>query len=54
MAIDNDRLEGKVSLVGQAFFSVATFICTLASRAQEVGRCRGIQTPFHLVHEAQP
>jgi hypothetical protein len=29
--------------VGRVFYSVSTFICTPASRAQEVGMCLGAQ-----------
>jgi SAM-dependent methyltransferase len=39
----NDRLEDNLNPVGRAFFSASTFICTPASRAQEVGLCLGAQ-----------
>jgi SAM-dependent methyltransferase len=39
----NDRLEDNLNPVGRIFYSASTFICTPASRAQEVGRCLGAQ-----------
>ena len=39
----NDRLEDNLNPVGRVFFSASTFICTPASRAQEVGLCLGAQ-----------
>ena len=39
----NDRLEDNLNPVGRIFYSVSTFICTPASRAQEVGACLGAQ-----------
>ncbi|MFC6284702.1 MULTISPECIES: class I SAM-dependent methyltransferase [Polaromonas] len=39
----NDKLEDNLNPVGRAFFSASTFICTPASRAQEVGLCLGAQ-----------
>jgi len=39
----NDRLEDNLNPVGRIFYAASTFICTPASRAQEVGRCLGAQ-----------
>jgi 2-polyprenyl-3-methyl-5-hydroxy-6-metoxy-1,4-benzoquinol methylase len=39
----NDRLEQNLNPVGRIFYSASTFICTPASRAQEVGMCLGAQ-----------
>jgi len=39
----NDALEGNLNPVGRVFYSASTFICTPASRAQEVGLCLGAQ-----------
>jgi len=39
----NDSLENNLTPVGRAFYSASTFICTPASRAQEVGLCLGAQ-----------
>ncbi len=39
----NDRLEQNLNPVGRVFYSASTFICTPASRAQEVGMCLGAQ-----------
>ena len=39
----NDRLEDNLNPVGRVFYSVSNFICTPASRAQEVGLCLGAQ-----------
>ena len=39
----NDRLEDNLNPVGRIFYAVSTFICTPASRAQEVGACLGAQ-----------
>jgi len=38
-----DRLEDNLNPVGRVFYSASTFICTPASRSQEVGRCLGAQ-----------
>ena len=38
-----DRLEDNLNPVGRIFYSASTFICTPASRAQEVGACLGAQ-----------
>ena len=39
----NDRLEENLNPVGRIFYSASTFICTPASRSQEVGACLGAQ-----------
>jgi len=39
----HDRLEDNLNPVGRIFYSASTFICTPASRSQEVGRCLGAQ-----------
>jgi len=39
----NDRLEDNLNPVGRVFYSASNFICTPASRAQEVGACLGAQ-----------
>jgi SAM-dependent methyltransferase len=39
----NDRLEDNLNPVGRIFYAASTFICTPASRAQEVGACLGAQ-----------
>ena len=39
----NDRLEENLNPVGRIFYSASTFICTPASRAQDVGACLGAQ-----------
>ena len=39
----NDRLEDNLNPVGRIFYSASTFICTPASRAQEVSLCLGAQ-----------
>ncbi|APW38870.1 SAM-dependent methyltransferase [Rhodoferax koreense] len=38
-----DRLEDNLNPVGRVFYSASTFICTPASRAQDVGACLGAQ-----------
>jgi SAM-dependent methyltransferase len=38
-----DRLEDNLNPVGRVFYSASTFICTPASRSQEVGACLGAQ-----------
>ena len=40
----NDRLEENLNPVGRVFYSASTFICTPASRSQEVGLCLGAQS----------
>jgi len=39
----NDRLEDNLNPIGRIFYSASTFICTPASRSQEVGACLGTQ-----------
>jgi 2-polyprenyl-3-methyl-5-hydroxy-6-metoxy-1,4-benzoquinol methylase len=39
----NDTLEENLNPVGRIFYSASTFICTPASRSQEVGACLGAQ-----------
>lgn len=39
----NDTLEDNLNPVGRVFYSASTFICTPASRSQEVGLCLGAQ-----------
>jgi len=39
----NDRLEDNLNPVGRVFYSASTFICTPASRSQDVGACLGAQ-----------
>ncbi len=39
----NDRLEQNLNPVGRVFYSASTFVCTPASRAQEVGLALGAQ-----------
>ena len=39
----NDALQDNLNPVGRVFYSASTFICTPASRAQEVGACLGAQ-----------
>ena len=39
----NDRLEDNLNPVGRVYYSASTFICTPASRSQEVGACLGAQ-----------
>ena len=39
----NDQLEDNLNPVGRVFYSASTFICTPASRSQEVGACLGAQ-----------
>ncbi|MFV0674265.1 MULTISPECIES: class I SAM-dependent methyltransferase [Variovorax] len=39
----NDRLEDNMNPVGRVFYSASNFICTPASRSQEVGLCLGAQ-----------
>jgi len=39
----NDTVEANLNPVGRVFYSASTFICTPASRAQEVGMCLGAQ-----------
>jgi SAM-dependent methyltransferase len=39
----NDRLEDNLNPLGRALYSASSFICTPASRSQEVGLCLGAQ-----------
>jgi SAM-dependent methyltransferase len=39
----NDQLQDNLNPVGRVFYSASTFICTPASRSQEVGLCLGAQ-----------
>ncbi|HEX2541261.1 MAG TPA: class I SAM-dependent methyltransferase [Caldimonas sp.] len=39
----NDRLEDNLNPVSRIYYSASTFICTPASRSQEVGACLGAQ-----------
>ncbi len=39
----NDQLQDNINPVGRVFYSASTFICTPASRSQEVGMCLGAQ-----------
>jgi SAM-dependent methyltransferase len=39
----NDRLEDNLNPVGRIYYSASTFICTPASRSQEIGACLGAQ-----------
>lgn len=39
----NDRLADNLNPVGRIFYSASSFICTPASRAQEIGACLGAQ-----------
>ena len=47
----NDRLEDNINPVSRIFYSVSTFICTPASRSQEVGLCLGAQAGEHRLRE---
>jgi 2-polyprenyl-3-methyl-5-hydroxy-6-metoxy-1,4-benzoquinol methylase len=47
----NDRLEHNMNPVGRVFYSASTFICTPASRAQEVGLCLGAQAGEMRIRE---
>ena len=38
-----DKLEDNLNPVGRVYYSASTFICTPASRSQEVGACLGAQ-----------
>lgn len=39
----NDRLEDNLNPIGRIYYSASNFICTPASRSQEVGACLGAQ-----------
>lgn len=47
----HDHLEENLNPVGRVFYSVSTFICTPASRAQEVGMCLGAQAGEARIRE---
>ena len=47
----NDRLEDNLNPVGRIFYSASTFICTPASRSQEVGACLGAQAGEQRLRE---
>ncbi|WP_334189264.1 class I SAM-dependent methyltransferase [Noviherbaspirillum sp.] len=47
----NDRLEDNLNPVGRIFYSASTFICTPASRSQEVGACLGAQAGEARIRE---
>jgi len=46
-----DKLEHNLNPVGRVFYSASTFICTPASRAQEVGMCLGAQAGESRIRE---
>ncbi|NSX15367.1 methyltransferase domain-containing protein [Cupriavidus taiwanensis] len=46
----NDALEQNLNPVGRVFYSASTFICTPASRSQEVGLCLGAQAGEARMH----
>jgi 2-polyprenyl-3-methyl-5-hydroxy-6-metoxy-1,4-benzoquinol methylase len=47
----HDHLEQNLNPVGRVFYSASTFICTPASRAQEVGMCLGAQAGEGRIRE---
>ena len=47
----NDRLEDNLNPIGRIFYSASTFICTPASRSQEVGLCLGAQAGERRLHD---
>jgi hypothetical protein len=47
----NDSLEQNLNPVGRVFYSASTFICTPASRSQEVGMCLGAQAGEARIRE---
>ena len=47
----NDRLEDNLTPLGRMAYAASTFICTPASRAQEVGRCLGAQAGERRLRE---
>ena len=49
-AVRQRRLEDNLNPVGRIFYSASTFICTPASRSQEVGRCLGAQAGEKRLH----
>ena len=50
----NDRLEDNLNPVGRIFYSASTFICTPASRSQDVGRCLGAQAGESRLRKVVP
>lgn len=47
----NDKLEDNLNPVGRIFYAASTFICTPASRSQEVGLCLGAQAGEARIRE---
>ena len=47
----HDHLEMNLNPVGRIFYSASTFICTPASRAQEIGMCLGAQAGEARIRE---
>lgn len=47
----NDTLEANLNPVGRVFYSASTFICTPASRSQDVGLCLGAQAGEQRLRE---
>lgn len=47
----NDRLEDNLNPIGRIYYSASTFICTPASRSQEVGACLGAQAGEQRLRE---
>lgn len=47
----HDRLEQNLNPVGRVFYSASAFICTPASRSQEVGMCLGAQAGETRIRE---
>lgn len=47
----NDHLEQNLNPVGRVYYSASTFICTPASRAQDVGLCLGAQAGEARIRE---
>ncbi|MBI3938535.1 MAG: methyltransferase domain-containing protein [Betaproteobacteria bacterium] len=47
----HDHLEKNLNPVGRVFYAASTFICTPASRAQEVGMCLGAQAGEARIRE---
>ncbi len=46
----NDQLEDNLNPIGRIYYSASTFICTPASRSQEVGACLGAQAGETRLH----
>ena len=47
----NDKLEENLNPVGRVFYSASTFVCTPASKAQEVGLALGAQAGEAKLHQ---